>query len=107
MIAGTNMPAILSASFWHGSLAPLRLLNHADDLGQHRRGSDLLRPKAEAALLIDRSGEDFRSGLLMHGKRLAAQHAFIDIGIAFANRTVHGDLLPGPNGQKVARPGCG
>ena len=40
----------------------------------------------------------------MHGKRLAAQHAFIDIGIAFANRTVHGDLLPGPNGQKVADP---
>lgn len=40
----------------------------------------------------------------MHGKRFAAQHAFIDIGIAFANRTVHGDLLPGPNGQEIADP---
>ena len=88
----------------HGSLAALRLLDHADNLSQHRRGSDLLRPKVEAALLVDRSGENFRSGLLMHGKRFAAQHAFIDIGVAFANRTVHGDLLPGSNGQEIADP---
>lgn len=51
----------------HGSLAALRLLDHADNLSQHRRGSDLLRPKWKLPFWLIVPAKTFVPGSLCTG----------------------------------------
>src|SRR3546814_6441926 len=63
-------------------LRPLRLLDHADDLGQNGVGADLGRAEGEGAGLVDRTADDGRACGLGPGDRPAGEHRLVDPGTA-------------------------
>src|SRR3546814_14903965 len=59
-------------------LRPLRLLDHADDLGQNGVGADLGRAEGEGAGLVDRTADDGRDCGIGHGDRPTGDNALVD-----------------------------
>lgn len=63
-------------------LRSLRLLDHADDLREHRRITNRGRPDAHRTLLIHRAADDGAPRRLGNRDRLAGDHRFIDVALA-------------------------
>ena len=82
-------------------LGALRLLDHADDLAQHRIGTDAGGPQGEGADLVDGAADDLVTGLFFHRCRLAGNHRFIDVAGTFRHHPVHGDALSGADKDQV------
>ena len=85
-----------------GRPAPLRVLDHLDDLAQHRAGADSSSLHDQAAGAVDgRAGERIARRLL-HGYRLARDHALVDEGAAVDHHAVDRHLGARPHPQPVA-----
>src|SRR3546814_15594392 len=74
-------------------LRPLRLLDHAADLGQNGVGADLGRAEGEGAGLVDRTADDGRPCGLGPGDRLAGSHPLVDPGTAITDLAIHRHAL--------------
>ena len=83
----------------HGGFAALRVLHHADDVGQYGVGSHFLGTETERAPLVDGTGENVRPFALGYGHRFAAQHAFVDVRTARDDGAVHGNPFAGTDGD--------
>ena len=81
--------------FLHRSFAALRLLHQPDDLRQQGFAPDLRGREAETSPLVDGSGEHRVPGAFGCRHGLSGEHAFIDIGTALGDGSVHGDPFAG------------
>ena len=91
----------------HRGFAALRLLHQPDDLRQQGFAPDLRSREAETSPLVDGSGEHRVPGAFGCRHGLSGEHAFIDIGTALGDGSVHGDPLAGTCQQQVAGPDFG
>ena len=69
-------------------LAALRLLDHADDLRQHRRFAYGGGAEGEGAGLVDGAAGHAGASSLLHRHRLARDHAFIDPAVAIGHLAI-------------------
>ncbi|MNE00361.1 hypothetical protein D3C80_927690 [compost metagenome] len=86
----------------NGQLGALGGFDHADDLGQHGFGADLLRLEAEGARGVQGAADDLGAGGLLNRDGFAGQHGFVEIGRALGHHAVDGDALAGADDDDVA-----
>ena len=84
------------------SLRALRLLNQADDLGEHRLVADLRRLEDESAGGVDRGPDHGIALALRNGNAFARYHALVDRALAFGNDASHRDLLARAHDDEIA-----
>ena len=85
-----------------GQLVGLRLLDHADDLGDQRIGADLGGAEGERTVAVDRAADDFGTRRLGDRHRFARYHRFIDIGRAAEDQPIDRYFLAGANDDHIA-----
>jgi hypothetical protein len=81
---------------------PSRLVHHADDLGEHRVGPDVLGPNDQAAGAVDRATDNPVTRSSSHRDRFAADHRFIDRAFSFDDYSVNRDFLARPDPEPIA-----
>ncbi|GAA5666970.1 hypothetical protein Brsp07_05496 [Brucella sp. NBRC 14130] len=80
----------------------MSFLHHTDDLRQHCVAADRSGADRESALLVDRAANHLAAVLLGDRDRLAGDHRFVDITLAFDDLAVHRDAIAGPNLDNIA-----
>ena len=85
-----------------GRLGVLRLLHERHDLGQRGVGADLGGPDPQRAGGVDGGADDRVARRLVHGQALAGDHRLVDLGLAFLDDPVGGDLGAGPDQEQVS-----
>ena len=85
-----------------GKLGALSLLDHTDDMREHRVGADRGCAEGERTSLVDGTAHHGRASLLLDRHRLARDHGFVDEGRALDDLAIHGNPLPGSDIDKVA-----
>ena len=83
-------------------LRSLRLLDEADDLGEHGVGPDLGGLEPERSGLVDRGADDGVAGVLGDRDRLAGHHRLVQSGASVDDDTVDGHLLTRADQDHVA-----
>ncbi|MNG10950.1 hypothetical protein D3C84_944490 [compost metagenome] len=69
------------------------MLDQANDLRQHRIGTDLGHAETERAGFVDRAADNFGAYAFCHRHRLTADHALVNIRGAFHNLAVDRNFL--------------
>ena len=83
-------------------LGRLRVFHEANDAREHRlraHGRDL---HDDAPIAVDRAARERRTRLAHDRQRLAGQHGFIDLRVAFDDHAIHRNALAGAHDQLVA-----
>ena len=88
-------------------LSPLGGLDHADDLGQHRRFAHRRGAKGEGTGLVDRATGHGAANRLFHRQRLARDHAFVDPTGPFGHFTVDRHPFTGAHRDQIGRANLG
>jgi hypothetical protein len=86
-----------------GRLGALRVLNHFDNLREHRVFSDFRRFKGEGAEAVDGRTDAAVARLFVHREAFAGQHRFVDRRAALENFAVDRHLFAGAHDNDVAR----
>ena len=81
----------------------LRLLDHPDDLGEHRMVADPRGLKGEGAGLVDGAADHLGARRFLHRHRFAGNHGFVDVARALGDDAVHGQALAGADQDQVPR----
>ncbi len=77
----------------NGQLGALSLLDHLNDLRQHRIAADFLCPEGQRPGAIDSCPDNFRTFSLFNRHRFPGDHALINIGRAGQHDPVDGNLF--------------
>jgi len=85
-----------------GGLAEAGFLDQAGDAGERGVVAGARDADAKKAVTVERAGEDLGAGVLVGGKRLAGDGAFIDAGRALHDHAVGRDALAGAHQDDVA-----
>ncbi|MNV32874.1 hypothetical protein D3C71_1242240 [compost metagenome] len=86
----------------NGQLVGLRLLHHADDLGDQRIGTHLGCTEGEGAIAVHRAADNLGTRRLGDRDRLASDHRFIDIRRTAENQPIDRHFLAGANDDHIA-----
>ncbi len=82
-------------------LLPLRFFHHGDEFGQRRFGRDPGHAHLEAALLVQRAGEERVAKLLLHRQRLARDRCLVHAALALHHDAIHRNALTRPHQHAV------